>query len=338
MKQEQMKNWESEIYLVSPDAFEKRLLIASLLYRSNMDTIVINGREIHLTLAEGKNDTAEGAENISGHIMEMNTVEMYGDIDSAFRRVKNGKMENTLSLHLRSVKDLGSETEDTLCGRLKINGITDSDLFSQTFEEKIPRTAVFMLDAEKIVKRDDSDNNFFLDTLRTFLKCSSGLAVVTAVGRAEKYFNVFPEGSEAELIQSAKKLYPMLFELIDSFMQYEGGVVIHKETAYAAANKDIKKLYNANGHGALLDSIEYMPWGIDETLKKMAYCSAYVDFSVIDRVIKENEDLLLRRIGTFQHGNVRAHINVAEARKRLSRYLIYRYPLDNSLKYFADTL
>ena len=338
MKQEQTKIWESDIYLVSPDVFEKQLLIASLIYQSNMDTMMINGREMHLALTDSKNETAEGANYIFDHIMKMNEVEMYGDIDGAFRRVRKDKLQNTLSIQLRSVRDIRAGSDDTLCGRLKINGITDTDLTSIS-EEKIPRTVVIMLDADKIVKHDSRDSAFFTDTLRMFLECSSELAVVTAIGRAEKYLDACPDGSEADLILSAKKLYPEMFELIDCFtLLLKGGIAIHKETVYAAANKDIKKLYNANGHGALLEDIEYVPWGIDETFKKIAYCSAYVDLKAINKTIKENENLLLKRIGAFQRGNVRAHINVVEARKRLSRYLIYKYPLDNSLKYFADTV
>ena len=336
MKDRKIKSWESEIYLISPSISEKRLLIASLFYYSNMDTVMINDREVQLAITGSENETAEDADNIFDHIMGMNTVEMYGDIDSAFRRVKNDKIENTLSLQLRSIKDIRATIDNSICGRLKIIGITDIDGSAMLTKGKLTRTIVIMLDAKKIIEHDNSDLNFYMDALRAFLTKSSALAAVTVIGRTEEYFHVYPEGSELDLIIKARNLYPTMFELIDNPTGYAQGVIIHREAAYAAANIDYSKLYVENGY--LSDNIEYMPWGIPELFRKLVYCSAYVDLTKINQVLKKNENTLLRRIGKFQHGNVRAHINVAEARKTMSRYLIYRYPLDNSIKYFADTL
>ena len=336
MKEGKVKSWESEIYLISPSVSEKRLLIASLFYYSNMDTVMINDREIQLSITGSENETAEDADNIFDHIIGMNTVEMYGDIDSAFRRAENDKIENTLSLQLRSIKDIRATIDNSICGRLKIIGITDIDSSAMVTKGKLTRTIVIMLDAKQIIEQNNSDLNFYMNSLRTFLAKSSALAVVTVIGRTEEYFHMYPEGSELDLIMKARSLYPTMFELIDNPTGYTQGVIIHREAAYAAANIDYSMLYDENGY--LSDNLEYVPWGIPELFRKIVYCSAYVDLTRIDQIIKKNENTLLRRIGRFQQGNVRAHINVAEARKALSRYLIYRYPLDNSKKYFADTL
>lgn len=335
MKRGKIKSWESSIYLLSPNISEKRLMIASMLYYSNTEIVSINDRELQLEIIGSENETVEGADDIYNHIMEKSAVKMYGDIDGAFRKVKNDNIQNSLSIQVSSVKYTHAAVDNSLCGRLKIIGITDNDVIKAVPLGNYTRTLVIMLDAKKIIDCDSSDLDFYMDALKKLIVRSLSIAVVTAIGHAEEYYHMYPEGDEIDLIMKARNLYPALFELIDNSRGYMKGVFIHREAVYAAANVNYSKLYGEDGN--LSDNLEYEPWGISELIRKIVYCSAYVDVAMIDSAIKNNENVLLKRIGIFQRRNVRAHIDVTESRKRLSKYLIYRYPLDNSIKYFADT-
>ncbi|MBQ8790545.1 MAG: hypothetical protein IJZ51_04470 [Ruminiclostridium sp.] len=309
----------SRVFLIAPDGRGKKTLISAIVHKCVNSIVKVNNELFRILPIEKEYETAEGSELIKQSLKSYHVLEDF-KIDDAFRKTLSG--EDVFSVDMR--------VGDSLCGRLEFynirNNLTDDLNESDTYGNFA--ASLIILDAEKIINDDNDDESYILNELEGVKKrYGRDVFVQIAISRTDIYFLSEADRDTSALKSKAVTLYKRLMDYI------EGNCMKCSICPYSAANVEYNMVFDSNGN--LLDNPDYNPWNIDALLQSIVLGSALVLDRRIRFSLERCRNTLRTRIGKFNKGNVRAYVDVVQARDDIGRLTVEHYPILNARRIFG---
>ena len=306
------------VMLLGADERLRRTFISAVVSRCITGVMQINGRLIKFSPVGKENEISEDTQSLKNSMQAFEYLG-YFMIDDAFRDRNKSSGKNELSL--------GISVNGDPCGRLDFFNITDNTLAGiENLEKSDLFTVIVLLDAQRITENDTSDQGYFIEGMKRALSRFGNVHVFLAVGRTERFFKESGSYNVEKLFELTRSGYPLLYDFL------EERNIPYDIRAYSASNKKYELVFDENGD--LLKAPDYEPWGIDELVRDMLFraaCSA-------ERMISMNREeciaIINERSVFFNRGNVRAVLDVKNAKKMLFKMAVEAYPINNAKKYF----
>lgn len=304
----------NRIYVTGEYNSGRKTLISSIIHKFVSDVGWSDGNKWEMSAIVKNTETLRGGELI------------HASIDS-YEKIKKFAIEKVAEDSLYKIPDsveLSLKINNELCGKVRFVNISDKADNIQIFSKYFFPVILVVIDSVRI---KDKDENYILRTYENLEKLMNNSKVNPGVVFALTKADLLPE-------QFKKNDFLELYSLFDKseLVSYcIKNTIIYKTRAVSALNEHTEKVFDKNGN--FLDNPDFEPWETDKLFFDIISLSVPLLHNQVKNIINNCNDIIRRRKGIFNDGNVRAYLELINARKKLCNITVNMYTLDNAIKY-----